>query len=320
MRSITLVLLTTLPVLAAGPNFFPLQTGNEWVYSVGGVEELTIRVGAPLARDGKIFYYVAGYADQKVWIRRAENGNLFFIDPNTDQERPMTLFEVVPGGWFSSGIPQFCQLEGQAQAQRQDYQPMSGADSSAALVIRYRAFGCLPEQVEEERYVENLGLVFRRIGNVEYKLISARVGAIDFHAAPSRGVQLALDKATISREQPADKAMINGQLRITATPYSYPVIVKFPTLTRIEIVVRNRDGVEVYRHSDGMAELPVYKEQELGTTASFPFQFILQDKNRNPLPDGAYSVTAWLKTLSPEPQFMAETTIQVGSVRPATLP
>jgi hypothetical protein len=114
--------------------------------------------------------------------------------------------------------------------------------------------------VEEERYVENLGLVYRRIGNVEYKLVSARVGAIDFQPAPNRAAQLALEKVTISRERPTDKALINGQLRITATPYSYPVTVRFAD--------------------------------------SFPFQFILQDKSRNPLPDGTYSVTAWLKTLS----------------------
>ena len=316
MRSFTLVLLTTLPVLAAGPNFLPLQTGNEWVYSAGG-EELKIRVGAPLARDGKIYYYVTGYADQKVWMRRAENGNLFYLDPDTDQERPMTFFEVVPGAWFNSGLARYCQMDGQAQAQRQDYQALVGADPSAAMVIRYRAFGCIPEQVEEERFVENLGLVYRRIGKIEYKLISARVGALDFLAAPHRGVQLSLDTPTISRQRPTDKAFIEGQLRISATPYSHPVIVTFPRLNRVEIVIRNEQGQEVYRHSDGSSELPANQRLALGGLHSFPFQFILQDKSRNPLPDGTYSVTAWLITTAPEPQFVAESMIVVGSIAPA---
>jgi hypothetical protein len=317
MRQFFIAVLATLPLLAAGPNFFPLQTGNEWVYSVGGVEQLTIRVGAPLARDGNVFYFVTGYADQKIWVRRADNGNLFFLDPDTDQERPLTFFEVVPDGWFSSGLSQLCEMDGQAQADRIDYRPISGADPAAAISIRYRAYGCIPEQVEEERFVENLGLVYRRVGGVEFNLVSARVGAIDFHAAPNRAVQLALDRVTISRERELEKALINGQLRITATPYSYPVRVKFPTMSRLEIVIRNQNGEEVYRHSDGTVELPVYTERELGTVASFPFQFILQDKDRNPLPDGAYTVAAWLRTASAEPQFVAETAIQVGSTAPA---
>lgn len=322
-----LSLLATAPSFAAvARNFLPLQSGNEWILRTAQGEEfdLHITVGTPLWRNGSIYYWVRGYTAQPVWVRQAENGDLYYIDPATDQERVLTDFASPAGTYFVSGLHSNCRPLARQNSERRDYTPLPGASPAASLVITYDPAGCL-SPIDEERYVENLGPVYRRvslpgIGRADYELVWARVGAIDFNLKPNRSFQLALDQTNYSRERPDRKFMVTGHVRISATPYATPVRLAFPNLKRLEIVLRDSKGREVFRYTDGQSELPIGKTFDVGTSWTMPFQFLFADRNGKTLPDGQYTVTAWLRTDDPQPQFTAQTRIQVGSIAPAMLP
>lgn len=314
----------TVPSAAEGVprNFLPLQTGNEWILRSPALEEdVRIAVGLPLWRRGFTYYHVTGYAAVPLWVRQAADGGLWYIDPGTDEEQPLTPFGAEPGATQRSGLRQDCLLEVRPEAIPVEYSPTPGASPAAALVMTYQSSGC-ESPVEEERYVENLGMVYRRVatphGPAELTLTWARIGALDFNPTPNRTFQLALDQTHFSRERPDRKFVVSGHLRISGTPYLTPVRLRFPNLKRIEIVLRDSDGQIVYRHTDDQSELPIGRTVMVGTSWSIPFQFLFADRQGATLPDGTYTMTAWLNTGDPEPQFTAQTVIQVASLGPAT--
>lgn len=319
-----LLALSACPLLASPPrNFFPLETGNEWILRGSDLDEVVhITVGTPWSRDGLTYYSVAGLADRRLWIRQASDGALLYVDPETDEDRPLLDFAAPAESWQPTALRANCQQETQRAAYASAYQARPSNSPAAAITFLFRSSSCRPDTLLEERYVENLGPVYRRLTTAEgfeltLHLVFAHVGALDFNPAPHRGFQVALDNTHLSRDRAEARIPIHGHVRLTGSNYAIPARLHFPLLNRLEIVVRNQQGDIVFRNTDSASRLPVQRTIEVGTSFSIPFQFPFADRYGNALPDGQYSLTAWFLTDDAEPRFVAQTQFRVGTLAPA---
>jgi hypothetical protein len=69
--------------VAAGPDFFPLQPGNIWIYRGTGIGAsiVTVEVTRRAAFAGKTFSLVEGWPGGAVWLRNGEDGIVRRFDP-----------------------------------------------------------------------------------------------------------------------------------------------------------------------------------------------------------------------------------------------
>jgi hypothetical protein len=82
-------LLFAVAAAAAGPEYFPLQTGNSWVYRVTqgrATRPATVEVGERERIDGRDYYRV-NFFERTLWLRYADDGNLLAFDRELGQER-----------------------------------------------------------------------------------------------------------------------------------------------------------------------------------------------------------------------------------------
>ena len=319
-----LLALSAATLSAAPPrNFFPLEPGNEWILrDSSGEFQVHITVGTPLGRDGVTFYSVNGFADQRLWIRQTDSGALLYLDPETDEERPLLDFQASPDAWQPTAVRSNCLQEAQRAAAAIPYQPRRSNSPAAATTLLYRSSRCSPDTIQEERYVENLGPVFRKVTTVEgyeldMELVFAHVGSLDFNPTPNRAFQVALEETHLSRDRAEAPIPVRGHVRLTGSNYSIPTRLRFPLLNRLEIILRNEQGDIVYRLTDSASQLPVSRTVDVGASFSIPFQFPFADRHGKALPDGQYSLTAWFLTDDPEPRFVAQTQFRVGTLAPA---
>lgn len=293
----------SLPAQAA--SYFPLQEKNTWVYrQKGGSDTLTVRVGTPLAAvNGQIYYSLSGYATERLWVREAENGNLYYYNDETGGEALLTSFEVVDRAWFNAPFRP-CEQEGQPQQNRRETLRFGNVKGSA-LPVLYRSFGCADTGVESEEYVENIGMTQRVVttfaGPRVYELVSARLG--DLSITPAHSTRFQVEVEPIQTGQPR----LSVTLRAVSNP-NEPVRLVFPTSQDFEIVLRDEKGAEAYRWSNGQAFLPAIRERDLVGEMLFTTEVALND-----VPSGRYTLEAWITAGESGRVFSAITAITIGA-------
>jgi hypothetical protein len=290
MRTILLCFLA----LAAGgasvqaAELFPLQPGSRWEYRADGVAEpLVVQVGwNQLYLDGRVYSRLTGYVEQPLWVRLGDDGDIYFLDEETSQERFLTMLHVDTRFWFEAPF-RACDQEGQTHS---DTVPYSGPTGrlNETTAVRYRSFNCADVGVETEQFAANIGMVSRTVttfaGPLEYKLVYADTGAVQ--AAPRKGATLRL-----SLERNPDRPSLKATLRLTSDADTAERLV-FPTSQEFDMRLRDASGAVVWTWSDGEFFTPSIHEREavnLVYEAEIPL-----DRAGPPLPGGDYVVEAWL--------------------------
>jgi intracellular proteinase inhibitor BsuPI len=298
--------LATLALFSTGAlsatEFLPLQPGNYWTYrpSAGG-DPVSIRVGTQALIGGQVYHRLTGYATQPLWVRAAENGNLFFRDEEFDRDILLTSFEIVDRAWFEAPFRP-CEQQGQALAERRDYQGPAGR-FTAAVAIRYRVLNCADTGVEEELYLENVGMLRRTVTTIagprSYDLVQARIGNMVLGEAPSAGLQVS---ASLSPE--ANRIL--ATLRFVKVGGA-PITLQWASSQEHELVLRNSAGEVLYRWSDGRAFLPVVRDEVLDAEFVRTIPIDLQST----LSGGVYTLEAWLTAGSQGREFSASVAFEV---------
>jgi hypothetical protein len=290
-------LFLTLQMASAAPDYFRFEPGSSWVYRAEGrSDSFTIQVGVTgVLHNGHVHYRVTGYVDEPVLAYRNEsNGALYYLDPETDQDVLLTSVERNDLVWFNANKRKCDQL-GQGQPELVPFAGPAGRFPNA-LLIRYRTLGCADAGVDEERYVENIGMVQRTLqtfaGPVVYNLVHASVGAVSLSEAPNTSFRVGL--------RPVEGKHLVADLRLTAALSS--VRLTFPTSQEYDVVLRTVDGAALWRWSAGRfftQTATVKSVANLNYQVEVPL--VIDGK---PLETGTYVVEAWLTTL-PERQFAA---------------
>jgi hypothetical protein len=303
MRFAILAALLALPVqLTAAGNFFPLEPGNAWVYRAANRDDtITIRVGlTPQLVNGQVYHRLTGYGVQPLWVRTDDSGDLYYIEGDTYREILLTSFRPSASDWFPAP-ERLCQQEGQAQPKRVRYTGPAGRYDSV-LSVQYRVFGCADAGVVEEQYAENIGMIRRVVGSIAgpitYDLVHATSGPLTIAEKPGASFRVGL------RQQPE---RVIATLRLTIEG-GMPQELTFPTSQEFDVVLRNGYGQEIWRWSQGYAFAQAVHSKivgELTHTAEIP---LVQNGQR--LPNGAYTVEAWLTTQEPR-RYAAAVSVEI---------
>ncbi|MBM3759327.1 MAG: hypothetical protein FJW36_03675 [Acidobacteria bacterium] len=192
-QSVFLFLFALGSLVAQVPDYFPLVPGSTWVYrTTGGMSPLTIRVGEPILRQGKLFFALDGYTSSRLYVSSA----LTRWDERTEREAPFLSFD---GREFPSPFGT-CNQIGTAHKDDQEYRGPVGI-SSAARVIRYSPGICADTGLTREVFVPWLGLVQRAetsiLGERTADLIYAQIGGFTYIQEP--GISFSLN-ATVNEK------------------------------------------------------------------------------------------------------------------------
>jgi len=229
--------------MAAAAAFMPLEPGNSWVYrSNRWNQTLTIRVGlTPIMTNGNVYHKLTGYTPQPLWVRTDASGDLYYLDEDTQQDVLLTSFQ---SPMWQAAPKRLCSQEARVQAEPSKYSGPAGRYDSAR-VLEYRVSSCADAGIEQELYVENIGMV-RRVettiaGPLAFDLVQANVGPVTVAEQPGTSFRLGL------REQPD---VVIAHLRL-AVEGGTPMKLTFHSGQEFDLILRDQLGREIWRWSDG---------------------------------------------------------------------
>jgi hypothetical protein len=297
---------------ASAPDFLPLEAGNQWTYRSANGETLRITVGTPLMNNGNVYYKVTGYAVAPMYLRRADNGDIYSLDQDTGVERILTRYESDGVGlWYDTSISG-CEQGAQVQSGRRETAVPVGR-FNGALEIRYRSYGCADVGFLGELYLENVGLLQRTVTTIAgprtFDLEYARVGAVRLHAQPGTTVRVGVARSYVTRKAAEEIVELPLSLRLSVDR-SLGAVLRYTTSQQFDVLVRNQEGEVVYRWSDDVAfaqGVPV--PEQVAGEVEHRLNLQLRTREGAALPDGIYTIEAWFTTS--QKQFSSATTIQL---------
>ncbi len=307
IKPLVIGLLLAVPMVQAS-NYLPISTGNHWTYQGPSGDSFEIIVsGAPIQSGGHFYYKMTGFATEPLYVR-AEGDTVFWLNQEGGAEEILLNFEAFIGGFYNTPISAPCEQDAQAQERPVEYEGPGGVFPNA-LEIRYRVLSCADTGVENEIYVENIGLVRRTVQTIagprEFHLTSAKVGPVTFGATPGVEFRVSMPSSVISRAEPSEAAVTELTLELVVDRLE-AVQVKYPTSQRYDIAVKNENGDAVYLWSSTALFAQVYSE-ELVTSKRYVVPLSL------PVPDGHYQLEVWLTTDSADRRFAATASLTVMS-------
>ena len=295
---------------AASQNFFPLAEGNYWVYQdPSGSHSDTVSVRGAETAGGRIYYTLEGYSDSPVLVRTTESGDLAAFDRKEGREHLLTRFRNQPVPYTTTLFG--CLQTANAQTRRVPYSGVAGTFTSA-LEILYQPVHCRDFGIEQELYLENIGMVRRTVstiaGPVTFHLVAARVGRLSFSAQPGGEARLTLDRNRVRRSGTVNDSSLTATLRVSLSG-SPPLRLRFSSSQRMDLSIRNQDQEIVYSWSADKLFLAVQQDETLSTELSYSVEALIPAT----VPDGEYQVEAWLTTRDGA-QFAASTVIRLDGI------
>ncbi len=293
------------PVLSSG-GFFPLEVGNEWVYSNGDdIFKVQVLREAEEA-NGRKYFEVSGYFPEdsaKVRkLRRGGNDTVVEYNPNGEDflwYRFGTYDSVVT--FESNGeIPCITGSTIISGGIREAIATPAGVFADTLRISFHSR--CADGGLLSENYATGVGLVQRVVetfaGPRTYRLASAQVGPRVMPAA-SFGVQVSMDSplydnnlmpSLIYNPWPTARLML-----VVRNTSETPVNFTFRTSQRFDFVVRDARGEEVLRWSDRRLFLDVVERETLVNGSwHFPVDLTLKGRHEEVLPPGSYTLTGYL--------------------------
>lgn len=299
LPTLTLTLLSTAVSFAA--DFFPLQTGNLWVYREATTgQQFEISVGTPTQSNGQIYYSLRGFLPQRALVRVNEGNNLVFLDEEHLIEPVIAGFN--PSRTAYSGSGRTCLSFATTLEQRVDYTGPTG--HWQALAVDYQSYSCADAGELQELFVENIGMV-RRVtqtiaGPRTFDLVYARVGKQVVAAGESGNF-------TVTALPAPDGA--SWQVTLRVSPDVSPLPISFPSGQEYDLRLRDESGQILWTWSADKAFILAFHSRILnGYTATVNV----------PVPPHApelvptYTLEAWLTTERSQPQFAATTTLRLA--------
>lgn len=299
----------TLGPLLSAQDYLPLGVGNYWIYqSTSTTESFTIRAGTPFSIGNRTYYSVSGYGASKLLLR-ADDGTVVAWNEETEQEDFLTGFAFgTPYGTNLSG----CRQQAEADSKSRQYAGPAGF-FPASQTIHYTSTSCADSGFQEEVYLDNIGLARRTVntirGPITYELVEARVGKFTFTAHPSTQTRLSLENNSVQRRNTSEPFQLRAALTIS-TIGALPVKVIYPTSQQYDLVLRNASGEVVYRWSDGRMFAQALSSEHIGGPKSVHIEAEFNAAASSALPDGVYTVEAWLTT-GEGPRFASSAAVEI---------
>ncbi len=308
-----------LPFLLAGgsraqaPDYFPLQVGNQWIYRAAesaGAEPVVVEIPTAGYFGGRGYVLLRGLAEGDAWLRLSEERRLYRYDAETGREEVWLDFAAPSGEPFATAIHP-CNPSAVIASRAAHWEGPVG-EFETALEVRYQPGRCADAGLERDFYLPYVGLIERVVTTIagprRYQLIYARLGGVTFVTAPELSISLALDRYVHTPGQgPAD---VLARLTLRNSRLE-PLTLNFGSSQRFDLAIKDEQGTEVYRWSEGKAFLLVFGSEQVGTgERNYAVSVPLASRSGAPLPPGHYTVEAWLTNVPP-PRLEAKAGLEI---------
>jgi hypothetical protein len=280
--------------IAATPDYFPLNSGNSWVYR-GTARWFTANPQAVEVQGTERFrdrdYSRVSFFGRTMYLRATENGINAF-NTTSGQENSWLPFDAAIGVSTPVDIEP-CTKAAKVESRGAQVKTPAG-EWSNAIQFTFES-SCADAGITTMYFVPDVGPVVYETttiaGPVRWELIYARAGSIAV-AASQVGFTVALD-APLYKKSDDSAMMVRLTLRNTHTQ---PVTLTFPSGQKYDLRVWNDKGEIVYTWSADKLFPQVFRLEPLAQgERTFAFSVPLVN-----LPAGRYVVEAWLATQARE--------------------
>ncbi|MBI4443267.1 MAG: hypothetical protein HY649_07825 [Acidobacteria bacterium] len=322
MLQVSPVAFYLLATLAVGPlgsasDYFPLHVGNQWVYKQSGAtggEPVVVQVLEAELIAEKQYFLVAGLTPSAAWLRVSEDGILSSLDRVSGRETVWAVFASGEGRTYSTQMHP-CSPVARVDSVSARVQVPAGTFENA-LSISYPSPSCADAGLESDYFVPSVGLVQRTMttfaGPLTLSLIYARIADTTVLSQPEVAFGLSLDQSVYSPRLDVPVLTARMTLRVRQPE---PLELLFPHAQRFELIIKNEQGEEVYRWSDGRAFALLFGVERFGPgERNWMAEVPLRTKDGNQLPPGKYTAECWLTTVD-ERRYAAAVGFEIAAWR-----
>lgn len=277
-------------LFAQTPNYFPLQTGNTWLYHLKAIAPgdpyRSISVGARESINGRDYYDVAWFGRQVLLREDAVTGAIVSFDRAAGSERPWLALQTADGASFPAALDP-CVETGTIVSHAAKVSTAAGQFENAVEVV-YRG-PCADAGVTRQFFVPDLGLVLHVetsfTGPRDYELVYYQAGGRGA-AGPEIAFTVALDGTRYS-----PNSVLGARLTLRSTS-PLPLLLVYPSGQTYDLKITNEKGEVVYQWSAGRAFTMIYGTENFGPgEKTYGIAAPLGN-----LPPGRYEVEGWLAT------------------------
>jgi len=282
------------------PDYFPLASGNLWIYQGGGANSgtfLALQITGSQAFQGATYFLLHGFAQQDYWLREDAQGSVFQYDPNQAAEQLWWAFGAAVGQPYSTALPGTCCGVAVVTSRNAAYTGPLGTFASA---LRFSYLGASQTGIGQDTFLPGVGLALRTLAGGgstigTWELIYARVGGVTVDSAPELSFSLALDNSIYTVSSATAAPVMTARLRLRDT--AQPITLTLLTSQRYDLTITDANGTVVYQWSYGKVFAQIAINETFGPgEEDFPIQVPLNGSNKAPLPAGQYVAEAWLTT------------------------
>ncbi len=322
-RALALALAAAVAASAAGPDYFPLHQGNQWVYRCSGAcaEALAVaEISSAGYFNGRWYSFYRGLGEA-AWLRQDAEGTVWALDPATGAETRWYAFSTPEGQAYATSLGP-CSERAAMSSRKYGYQGPTGVFPET---LRLTYSGPCPDAgLTEEVFYQWTGLMRRTeitiAGPRTWDLVYGRTGGVTVRSAPELSVSLTLDKSvyTANLMPPVDPATsipkMTARLTVRNTT-STPVTLDLPGGVRFCMKIQKVDGEAGTTAYTGCSLDTPAQAQEVISLGEKNYVLVLRlaTPQGAPLPEGAYTATAWL-TKDPASGFTASAGFEVRHV------
>ena len=299
-------LLCTPALLSAQtPDYFPLQTGNSWVYrTVEGSRTAvqSVEVGETAAYEGRTYHRLTFFG-RTFWVRKADDGNMYSYDPSEKVEKPFIALAAAEGQTFDTTLDP-CTKIGKIETRDGRHKGPLG-EFEKTLKVSYQP-SCADAGVTEQSFLPWIGLLQHVstsiAGPQRYELIYSRTGFTQVtDGEVSFGV--ALDRISFPAGDTSEM-LVRMTLRSTRPE---PIVLTFPSAQTFDVAIRDDKNEVVYVWSRDKLFAQVVRTERFGPGEK-NFAVLVPLAGLRP---GKYVAEAWLTVAGPHKQYQGTVAFEI---------
>lgn len=291
---------------AQTPDYFPLQSGNQYVYqpSGAGAADRVMEVGKPeAAPSGVMVYPLAGFSPQDLRVRLTPENKLVRFDPETGSDAVLLDFAAPEDQPFPTVIDP-CSTSAAVRTRAGSYSGPIGTFDTV-LIVEYSG-PCADAGIQRDIFLPYIGLVQRTESSIAgprtYDLTYALVGGVTQVAGAHVSFGLSLDRSSYKA---GDKVAARLSLRNTRPE---PLVLDFNSGQEFDVAIVDAAGKEVYRWSAGRMFAQMLHDLSITGEKNWAAQLALPAG----LAPGKYSAQAWLTaTGTPAKRYSASAGFEI---------
>jgi hypothetical protein len=246
-----------------------------------------VEVQARETLDGREYFRVKFFEQEKLYLRRADNGSIVVYDSELKQERTWLPAELQEGQTVEAFMDQ-CSKTAVVRSNNAEVKTDLG-EFNTVLHLAYQA-SCADAGVTEQFFLPYIGLLIHETtsiaGPVRHELVYSRTGstAVD---AKTNAFTLSLDAAQYKAGEDA-KLLARVTLRV-----SEPLVLTFPSGQSSDMRILDSKGEIVYFWSADKLFPMIYRGEERIAPGERSY---VMEAPLGLLPPGKYTAEAWLTT------------------------